>query len=313
MIPKYALITIILVTMILSLVAPIVGASTLRVIVGGSLKTAEIVATSNTNLVFTYPSTSQISGLLNGFNYSVQLSAPNVPAESDAFQAFQHQLRRGFQNITLINMSVYLTLAAHANKTSLVVTKTVVIQAWATGIFNKTNARVVGDFGWKDFEVKGNLDVDFGGRTFDINTVGSTILSPFGEDEGFVGFMMHSFGSGPLWSASTINFSALDTPLSQWARSYNPSTNTTTFSKTLSSTFLYREEASVNGENYTVSLSYDPSSSITLPGYAVANGNTVIVEQAPPGTTQRSTAIIVSVAVIAIVVVASLLLRRNTR
>ncbi len=312
MITRFALITMVLL-LILSMAAPLVGASTLQVIVGGSLKTAEIVATSHTNLVFAYPSTSLVSSALNGFNYSVELSAPNVPPESDAFQAFQHQLRRGFQNITLTNMSVYLSLDAHANTTSLVVTKTVVIQAWATGIFNKTNSRVVGDFGWKNFEVKGNLDVDFDGQTFDINTVGSTILFPFGGDEGLVGFMMHSFGGGPLWSASTINFSALNTPLSQWTRSYNPSTNTTIFSKTVSSTFLYREETSVNGENYTISLSYDPSCSITLPGYAVANGNAVIVQQAPPGSTQRGTAIIVSVAVIAIVVAASVLLRRNTR
>ncbi|MEM3655616.1 MAG: hypothetical protein QW453_05415 [Thermoprotei archaeon] len=309
--PRFTL-TLLVALLAGGIVTPLVGASTLQVIVGSSLKTAEIVATSNTNMVFTYPSTSLISRGLNGFNYSVNLSAVNVPPESEAFRAFQYQLRQGFRNITLLNMSVGVDIVAHANASSLVVSKTVVIQAWVTGIFNKTTSnRVVGNFGWKNFEVKGNLDVDFDGRILDINTVGSAMLFPFGN-MGFAGFMLHSFGGRPVWSASTINFSALNTPLSEWARSYNPSTNTTTFSKTVSSTFLYREEAIINGENYTLSVSYDPSSIVVLPGYAVANGNTVMVEQSPPQVVQRSTAIIVSIVVIVIVVAASLLLRRTT-
>lgn len=288
------------------------GASTLSVIVGPSLNIAKIVATSQVTLVFTYPSDSAVSSALNGFNYSVSLNAPNVPPDSDAFRSFQHELRRGFENITLINMSVSLSESAKANSTSLVVVKTVVIDAWATGVFNKTRSHVEGNFGWKSFVVKGDLDVDFDGRTVDINTVGSAMLFPFGDGGWFAGFLLHAFGGGPLWSSSTINFSAFNTPLSQWSRSYNPTTNTTTFSKTVNSKLLYSESVSINGRNYSVSLSYDPSSTISIPGYAVANGNTVIVEAAPPGVMQRNTAIEVSIAVVAIVVVGSLLLRRKT-
>lgn len=293
------------------LVQPVL-ASTLKVVVGPSLNVAEIVATSNTTLVFTYPPDSKISGFLNGFNYSLSLSAVNVPPDSEAFLAFQHELRRGFENITLINMSVGLSVSAHANATALVVVKNVVVDAWATGIFNKTRSHVEGNFGWKSFVVKGDLDVDFEGRVIEVNTVGSAMILPFGEDSWLAGFLLHVFGGGPLWSSSTINFSAFNTPLSEWARSYNPATNTTTFTKSVGSNLLFREELSVNGQNYSVSLIYDPSSTISIPGYAVARGDTVIVEAAPPGVVQKNTAIAVSLIVLAVVFAASLLLRRKT-
>lgn len=297
--------------MVASFLVQGVGASTLQVVVGPSLNTAQIIATSQATLVFTYPAGSAVSKALSGFNYSVTLSALNVPRDSDAFVAFQHQLRRGFENITLINMSVYLNEYAQANTTSLVVVKNVVIKAWATGVFNKTRSHVEGNFGWKSFVVKGNLDVDFEGHTVDINTVGSAILLPLGGKGVLASFLLGSFGDRPLWSSSTINFSVFNTPLSQWKRSYNAATNTTTFSKSVSSTLLFREQVSVNGQNYSVSLSYDPASTISVPGYAVAKGDTVIVQPAPPGVLQRNTVIAVSVAVIAIVVAASLLLRRK--
>ncbi len=291
---------------------PYAGASTLQVYVGPSLKTAELVANTTAYVVFTYPQSSPLSGALNGFNYSVQLENPSVPPGSPAFEVFQHQLRRGFANITLINMSVYYYVSSHANTTSLVVEKTVVINAWATGVFNKTNSRVEGNFAWKNFWVKGKLEVDFDGRSLDVNTVGSTLLFPLGGVAAFNAAIMGAFGGGALWSASTINFSSLSSPLSSWKRTYNPMANTTVFSKTVGSNIVLSDQVSINGQRYTMSLAYDPSSEIVVPGYAVANGNTVIVEAAPPAVVQRNTAIIVSVAVIVIVVVASLALRRNT-
>ncbi len=288
------------------------NASTLNVYVEPSLSQAKLVATTTSDLLFTYPSSSRVSNLLNGFTYSVQLSANNVPSDSQAFHQFEAELRAAYYNITLENMSVSYQLYSSANQTTLNVTKIVTITAWATGIFNKTKSHVEANFAWKNFQVKGPWQLNFNGRYVDVNTVGQGMLYPIGQQSVLPSLLLTFFTSQAILSTSTINFSQLNTPLSEWSRTYNAATNTTTFSKSVSGNFLLNASVAVNGEQYALKVYQDPSSTITVSGYAIAQGNTLVIESAPI-LSGPDLAGIIAVAIVIIVVITVVLLRRRVK
>ncbi|MEM3227194.1 MAG: hypothetical protein QXT62_03065, partial [Thermoplasmata archaeon] len=67
-----------------------------------------------------------------------------------------------------------------------------------------------------------------------------------------------------------------------------------------------------NGAKYTLNMSYDPSATIVVPGYATASGNNLIITPTAPATTFPYLLVgIAAIVVIVIVLSAALIMRRK--
>ena len=282
------------------LVAPIAAnAATVTVTAYPTQNVSNLVINDTVSVIFTYPANSFISRQLSGLNYSMQLSAINIPKNSGAFESFQNALRQGNSSITLLNMSITESKSLVANATALIIKRSTIINAWVSGIFNKTpSGRIMGNFGWKSFKVDSRLDVDFNGHSEDINFIGNSFFAPMGGKLLIMSLLM-SDQLEALSHISTINFSAFNTPLSQWTRTYNPSTNMTSFTKSVPVETLFTASLSVNNNTYSIRAVSDPSYTLNVQGYAVANGNTLILTS-PPQTNYTEYAAVVVIVVIAV-------------
>ncbi|PSN82270.1 hypothetical protein B9Q01_08510 [Candidatus Marsarchaeota G1 archaeon OSP_D] len=282
----------------------LISATTLTVNVSRNYKQAQIVLASNSQLVFTYPENSPTSFVLRSLNYSVAFSVANVPHDSEVFQRFQAYLRSAYSNITLENLSVSFSLHALGNSTELVVSKSVVFSGYATGIFNRTRQTIIGNFAWKSFVIKGPLEIDFEDERFDINSANFMLMAPL-LHKGITQFLPLE----DLQGTSTINLSSLNTPISEWKRTYDPSTNTTTFSKSVQSVTALNLSLSVNGNVYALRLTYDPSAEISVPGYAIAQGNEIVITK-PQSMIDLDLSASIAIALVLIGIGALLYLRR---
>ncbi len=288
------------------------NAATVTVTAYPAQNVSNLVINDTVNVIFTYPANSFVSRQLNGSSYSLQLSATNIPRDSGAFQSFQNALQQGDQqgnsSVTLLNMSITESKSLMANETTLVMSRSTIINAWVSGVFNKTaSGRIMGNFGWKSFKVNGKFDVDFNGQSEDINFIGNSFFAPLGGKMGIMSLLM-SDQLEELSHLSTINFSAFNTPLSQWTRTYNSATGITSFTKSVPVETLFNASLSVNGNTYSIRVVSDPSYTLNIKGYAVATGNTVILT-----SPQINYAEYAAIAVIVVIAVAgaALYLRRK--
>jgi hypothetical protein len=104
-------------------------------------------------------------------------------------------------------------------------------------------------------------------------------------------------------NVSTLNFTMLSKSLSSWQRTYDPTTNTTTFYYNASKYVLFYANWSILNNNYTLKIVYDPSSTITTPGYATASGDTIVISPTAPSNTLP---LIIGAVVAVIIVVGAL-------
>lgn len=283
---------------------PIVSASTVNIDLNPSTGIAKVTGISTTTIVFTYPANSAISKFLNGSNYSTQASG-NIPGGQVPAMDFQDALRNYTSSVTVQNLSASLSMKSEANTTAMVIIRETNITGYVTGVFNVTNGTVTANLGWKAFAIRGPFVVPLDGHNYDLNTLGSAAMMPMGGLAS--SFLSSSFGDRNIWSRSTIDFSSLNTPLTNWTRVYNSVTNTTTFTKTINTLANYSSSFSSNGQSYSLSMTYDPSSTISVSGYASPQGNTLVFGSAP----QNYTYPIVAVAVIAIVALAGFMVVRR--
>ncbi|MCL5068335.1 MAG: hypothetical protein M1368_08295 [Thaumarchaeota archaeon] len=183
--------------------------------------------------------------------------------------------------------------SAKANSSALVIIRTTNLTAWVTGIYNNTNGELEANLDWKAFTIRGSFIVPMDGRNMDLNMLGSGMQESLGDNNIATLFLSQSFGSDNIWSRPTIDFSALNTPLTNWTRHYDAATNTTTFSKNLNSQSTYSASVSVNGQGYSISMTSDPSSTVKVLGYATASGNTLVISNPPPSTSFEIIALVV--------------------
>ena len=290
--------------------APAAYGSTLTVQLNPSTKVAKLNSVSTTDLVLTYPANSTLSDYLNGYNSSSSLSG-SFNSSSGAVRSF----REGFhdqdgQQVALDNMTVSYSYNAKANSTALVVDKVTDITAYVVGAFNVTNGTVTANLGWKSFYVAGALDLNLGGRTVDVNLVGSSLTQSLTGRGSGVAILTGMFAGGSLWSRATLNFSSLSAPLSTWTRSYDAATNTTTFSKTISGNSTFSANYGSNGQNYSLLMTSDPSASISASGYATASGNSLVFSS-PPAYLDPLVWVVTAGAIFAVAVGALYLARRS--
>ena len=266
--------------MLLISTAPMVSASTLTVNLNPKTGLAKVDSVSTTRIVFTYPAGSTVANYLKNVSSNLDLKG-SFDSTSTGAQVLQSSFDDEDSHVSVRNMSVAIDYTAHGNATALVVNKVTNVTAWVSGVFSVVNGSVHADLGWRAFVVRGAMNLALEDHTVDINLVGSTMEDSLASHEIAAGFLLNMFGGGSLWDRPTMNFSALNSPLSTWTKDYNPATNTTTFSKTISGQSTFSASVDYNGQKYSLSAVSDPSGVVSVQGYANASGNSLVMAPAP--------------------------------
>ena len=240
--------------------------------------------------------------------------------------------------VHVVNATLSYQLHAFANATNLTVYRNLTIEMKISNITRKVgNNTTVIDMSWRAFGVQGQLMSDFKGgmsvklpfsgmkeqadinTNMDVNMLGD--MGDFGEDGQGGMFQLGSFFTNDGFGShvsnfGTINFHVFSVPLQQWARVYNPSTNSTTFFYNATSNYSLNESVSVNGSNYSLKLMTDPSAAITINGQAVpTSSNELAVLNSPaPASGVSATEVFVGAGIIVIVTLGlSVVLRRDKK
>lgn len=261
-------------------VSPAAYASTLKITLDPDNHTALINSTSVTDLVLTYPANSTLSQNLRNYSSSVTLTG-TFHGDSDGAIALQSSLEHEDGDIHVQSMNVTYILHAQGNATAFVVHKETDISALVTGVFKVENGTVVANLHWKAFAVPGQMVLNLEDKDVEVNQVGSAFSMQLSGHPFVLNALFGMFGSDGLWHKATLDFSALNSPISTWTRNYDSVTNTTTYSKTISGQSSLNASASFNGQTYTLSITSDPSSQVAIHGYAVASGDSLVIQPTP--------------------------------
>jgi hypothetical protein len=274
------LIPLVAISLLLIAVSPAAYASTLKVTLNPATKTADLTSNSTTTLVLTYPSNSTLSKYLRNYTSSVSWSG-SFRGSSDGTLALQGSLEEEDHDVHVQSMNVTYSLKATGNNTALVVNKETDVSAIVVGAFSVVNGTVHANLGWKAFSIHGQMILNLEDHQVDVNQVGSTFNTQLGDHPYLTASIFGMFGEYGLWHRSTLNFSALNTPLSTWTRNYDSLTNTTTYSKTINGESSLSVSADFNGQKYGMSIKSDPSAQVGVQGYAVASGDSLVIQPTP--------------------------------
>jgi hypothetical protein len=259
---------------------PAVYASTLKVNLNPTNQTAMLTSSSTTILILTYPSNSPLSHYLRDYSTSVTWKG-SFSGNSEGAAVLQSGLQAEDHDVRIQSMNVSYSLKATGNETALVVNKGTDITAVVSGVFKVHNGTVTADLDWKSYHIPGDMVLKLEDHTVEVNRVGSTFGAELGDHSNIAAGIAYMFGGGELWHRSTLDFSSLNSPLSTWTRNYDSITNTTTYSKTISGESSLNVSADFNGQRYTLTMKSDPSADVSAPGYAIASGNSLVIEHTP--------------------------------
>jgi len=260
--------------------SPIASASTLTVNLNPTIGAAQVNSVSSSKIVFTYPANSTISSYLKNINSSLDLKG-SFDGSSSGTLELQSTFDNWNHHIQVSNMSVAVDYSAKGNATTLVIDKVTNVTAAVSGVFSVVNGTVTANLGWRAFVITGAMNLPFNGHDYDINLAGAAMMNSLGSRATASAWLFNQFGGGSFWNRPTLNFSELNTPLSTWTKNYDASTNTTTFSKTISGQNTFSFTATYNGQTYSLSSTSDPSGVIEVKGYANASGDSLVIAQAP--------------------------------
>ncbi|MEM3335221.1 MAG: hypothetical protein QXY47_04220 [Thermoplasmata archaeon] len=305
---KNAIVLVLVSVFLISLVAPAATGSYLNVTIYPDKGLANIKLNSDASLIFTYPANGTVSKTLNGTSYTKSFSLNFTHPSDWAISFMEGWLKSRYHNISVENMSIIYNVVLNANKTTLVLTKLVTINLWVTGIFNKTKSETKVNMSWRAFEVKGNFKLSYENEDFDLNLMEGPWENMWMFQNQFQNQFQNKYEE--MNNVSTLNYTMFAKSLSTWQRTYNPTTNTTTFYYNASKYLLFNAIWTINysylpGLNgtYTLKIVYDPASTITVPGYATASGDTIIISPTAPSNTLP---LIIAAVVVLVVVVGAL-------
>jgi hypothetical protein len=280
-------------------VSPMAYASTLTVNLNPKTGLAKVDSVSTTKIVFTYPANSTISEYLRDASSSSTYSGSFTGTSQGALE-LQGIFHDWDDHVSVSNMSVAVNYSLKGNKTALVLDESTAVNSTVSGVFRVVNGTVMANLGWRSFIVRGAMDLPLDGHMVDINLAGSAMENSLGSQSYASGWMMGAFGGGSFWGRSTLNFSALSTPLSTWTKNYNSATNTTTFTKTIIGSSTFTASYDLNGQKYSLSATSDPTGVVATQGYANASGDSLVLAPAPASTGSDLLAVGAVVAVLAL-------------
>ena len=269
-------------------ISPLANASTLTVTLNPKTGLAKLDSASSTKITFTYPENSTISKYLRNVSSSTTLKGSFSGGDSGA-QQLQGSFEDEDSHVSVKNMTVSVSYSAQGSATQLVVNKVTNVTAWVTGAFSVVNGSVSADLRWRAFVIRGAMELPMEGHSIDVNLVGSSMENSMANHYAATAIFLGAFGGGSLWNRPTLNFSALNTPLSTWTKNYDSATNTTTFSKTISGQSNFSASVDYNGQKYSLSAVSDPSGVVVVQGYANAQGDSLVMAPTPSGGMGTST------------------------
>ncbi len=276
--------------------------------------------------------TSEIQGDMNNENSGTG-QARTMDNGTDSSDNNSHNSTIPQSAVHVVNASINYQLHVFANQTEMKVFRNLTLYLTITGITKQVGNRTVIDMSWRSFEVQGQLMSDLHGHFLFKNPYfGTTVESNFSMNTdvnqlgdlsfGHMGGMNGGMDLGEIFgglgfhedSYATINFHVFNRPLSGWTKVYNSAANTTTFYYNTSASLLLNESVNYNGAQYTLKVTADPSSSLTVNGYAKpTSANELAIYASPPAQISTGTLLIVGVVLVVLIglVAAVMVARRN--
>ncbi len=281
--------TILVGVLLLVMVAtPLVNGVQVNATINTQTNVANVNATSNYVMVFNYPNNSTVSNYLSGINYSFTatstITSSSMAVLDRSIENTSNNTSEGFTP-HVVNATIIYSYKAIGNNTTLRVYRNLTLEMSITNILKKVNGHYVIDMSWRAFKVQGELMSTINGREIDVNDLGDQMF--MGSDFGDNNFGIPS----SIKDIHSLDFQVFNVPLSQWHRQYNSTTNVTVFTYNYGHDLWYNSSWNItsnnmfnkmnnfnNSGNYSLSVHYDPSSEITVTGYANVNSaNTLVI------------------------------------
>src|SRR5712692_3478376 len=167
---KQRLLPIVAFTLFLIAATPAVYASTLKVSLNLTNKTADITSSSSTTLTLTYPSNSSMSHYLRNYSSSASWKG-SFSGTSEGALILQGGLEEEDHDVRIQSMNVSYSLKATGNATAFVLIKETIISAVVTGVFKVVNGTVTADLDWKAYHISGEMPLKLEDHTIEVNHV----------------------------------------------------------------------------------------------------------------------------------------------
>lgn len=267
---------------------PLVSGQQVSATINTRTNIADVNASSNYVMQLNYPNNSMLSTVLSGKEFSINGSAT---ISSNSMQVLDQSIENDSGNNTtgftphVVNATILYSYKMIANNTTMKVYRNLTLDMSITNILKEVNGHYVIDMSWRAFKVQGKIMSTINGQNIDVNDIGDQMF--LGED-----FSEHFGIPTEIKDMHSLDFQVFNVPLSQWNKHYNATDNVTIFTYNYGRDIWYNASWSSslmggNGGdfgmnnstgNYSLSIHYDPSSTIAVTGYANVNSaNTLIV------------------------------------
>ncbi len=249
-----------------SAMIPVSHASTIKVVLNPNSDEATVSSYINSSLVISANSSSQIGQailkdvLSSSSSGDLKINTTYLNNDSLAFQILNHSISERDKNAQLNNLSMSYSRTIESYNTSgeakLYANSSLRLNMVLTGIFYNNSANLT----WRSFSTNQSL------------SLGDTNVNQANFSNG-------SFTSSK--SVNTVNMSAFSKSLVQWNRTYDPTSNTTTFFMNAGTTVDFHDNGSIFGTNFSLTFTLDPAYSISAPGYDSASADSITLGNPP--------------------------------
>ncbi|WP_393971100.1 hypothetical protein OXIME_001355 [Oxyplasma meridianum] len=272
-----------------AMIAPISTAGTVNLVLDQKDNSANLTEKANSQLMVKTNSTTGFSNGLfytleklfpHNYSYSMVLNSSSNHTMGNINELFHHFNSNISVNYFQMNITGKQTMA---NSTEFVDNYSSSMILNITGIFNGRSANL----SWR-------------------HAISDSNISKWSNGNGSISVSNQK----NVTSFGIYNFTVFHKSLSSWNRTYNASTNITTF--TTQSSSVTQVSFFNMTSNLTIRYTSDPVYTITVHGNAIARGNSLLIENAPHSTTPYGTFTIWYI-VVAVVIVAGAMVSMSFR
>lgn len=289
---KGILAIVLVATLAFSAIIPLSGASNIHVELNPSANEATISAYINSSVEISANQSSLLGNILSGLfphSSNITIRQTSMSSSNLSFQIINSSIHAMDNNASLKALSMGYTKTIEnttlGSNAILFVNTSLLLKATVSGIFSNNTASLK----WRSFS--SNNSIELNGNDVSNSTFNGTHLTS-------------------SRSVNTLNFTVFSKSLTNWTRTYDAATNTTTFSLDAGNTVHFQLNGSfpLIGSNFSLTYNLDPSYSISSPGYDSATANSIVIGNPPH--TNPMTYYIVGAFLVGIAAV-SLLIRRR--
>gem|GEM_PF-4217384 len=265
---------------------PVMGA-TLNAKVYPTTKMAHVVYSQVRVYNLSYPADSALSDYFSGKTGSevVTSEATASNGRGEGWGPLLAAIRQQDPNASLINYTLNYAFSYKGTSTTFVVVQNATIDLWLSNVTSVNSSKLVINARWRAFKLVGPWYVNWKGEKIDVNNGTWEAMPMLGNLGDLIGTKATWLGGGGglhLWQPQPLfDFAVFSQPLNKWHRAYDALTGITTFSERLPANYSLLFLLSVNGKTYSLSAKEDPSATIEVVGYAVPEGDYMVITAAP--------------------------------